>query len=436
MQAISTEEIHRCFLQSSGVCTDTRKITEKSLFVALKGDNFDGNTFVKQAIESGASYAITSVSEYANQQNIFYVNDTLHALQALANYHRKQFNIPLIGITGSNGKTTTKELFYAVLSQKYHTLATKGNLNNHIGVPLTLLQLNSTHELAIIEMGANHQGEIALLSKIAEPTIGLITNIGKAHLEGFGGIEGVIKGKTELYRFLEANQGLIIYNADNEMLKVQVSNHQTLTYGFHDQADCKGEILEDTPFLKLAYKFQHEAVEYVQSNLIGKYNAENILSAICIGKHLKVDDDAISRGIAAYVPDNSRSQIIKAGKNTIILDAYNANPSSMKAALDNFMKMPNSSKMVILGDMFELGETSAIEHQNIIAEALKGNYLSCIFIGPRFGAHKQPNALFFDTTQSCAAYLKELNQQQLSILIKGSRGMKLETLLTCFETIA
>jgi UDP-N-acetylmuramoyl-tripeptide--D-alanyl-D-alanine ligase len=436
MQAISTEELHRYFLQSSGVCTDTRKISEKSLFVALKGDNFDGNTFVKQAIESGASFAITSVSEYANQQNIFYVNDTLHALQALANYHRKQFNIPLIGITGSNGKTTTKELFYAVLSQRYHTLATKGNLNNHIGVPLTLLQLNRTHELAIIEMGANHQGEIAMLSKIAEPTIGLITNIGKAHLEGFGGIEGVIKGKTELYRFLESNQGLIIYNADNEILKEQVRNHQTLTYGFHVQADCKGEILEDTPYLKLAYTFQHEAVQYVQSHLIGKYNAENILSAICIGKHLKVDDDAIARGIAAYVPDNSRSQIIKAGKNTIILDAYNANPSSMKAALDNYRRMPENHKIVILGDMFELGETSAIEHQNIIAEALKGNYQSCIFIGPRFGAHQQANALFFESTESCAAYLKGLNQQPLSILIKGSRGMKLETLLTCFDPIA
>jgi UDP-N-acetylmuramoyl-tripeptide--D-alanyl-D-alanine ligase len=433
MQAISTEELHRYFLQSSGVCTDTRKISEKGLFVALKGDNFDGNTFVKQAIESGASFAITSVSEYANQQNIFYVNDTLHALQALANYHRKQFNIPLIGITGSNGKTTTKELFYAVLSQRYHTLATKGNLNNHIGVPLTLLQLNHTHELAIIEMGANHQGEIAMLSKIAEPTIGLITNIGKAHLEGFGGIEGVIKGKTELYRFLESNQGLIIYNADNEILKEQVRNHQTLTYGFHVQADCKGEILEDTPFLKLAYTFQHEAVQHVQSHLIGKYNAENILSAICVGKHLKVDDDAIARGIAAYVPDNSRSQIIKAGKNTIILDAYNANPSSMKAALDNFKRMPENHKIVILGDMFELGERSDEEHQYIITEALNGNFDETIFVGPRFSAHHQSNqGHYFDSVMACEAFLKSNLPDNACILIKGSRGMKLETLMSCF----
>jgi UDP-N-acetylmuramoyl-tripeptide--D-alanyl-D-alanine ligase len=433
MKALSIESLHQYFKETSGVCTDTRKITENSLFIALKGDNFDGNTFVKQAIQSGARYAITSVAEFADEQHIFYVNDTLQALQDLANYHRRQFNIPVIAITGSNGKTTTKELFYAVLSQKYCTLATKGNLNNHIGVPLTLLQMNHTHEVAIVEMGANHQGEIALLSKIAEPNIGLITNIGKAHLEGFGGVEGVIKGKTELYHFLETHDGLIVYNADYEILKGKVTHHQSLTYAFHEQAYCKGEIVEDAPFLKIAYTCQHASMQTVQSNLIGKYNAENILSAICIGKHLKVDDDAIASGIAAYVPDNSRSQIIKAGNNTIILDAYNANPSSMKAALDNFKRMPENHKIVILGDMFELGERSDEEHQYIIAEALNGNFDETIFVGPRFSAHKQSiQGRFFDTVMACETFLKSNQPGNACILIKGSRGMKLETLMSCF----
>ena len=433
MQETTIESLHRLFLQSSGVCTDTRNIAANSFFVALKGENFDGNLFVQQAIKSGAKYAITSDANYANSVDIFYVKDTLEALQLLANYHRNQFNIPVIAITGSNGKTTTKELFNVILSKKYNTLATKGNLNNHIGVPLTLLQLNHQHEIAIIEMGANHQGEIAMLSKIAAPTIGLITNIGKAHLEGFGGIEGVIKGKTELYQFLKEHKGLIAYNADNAILKEKINYHSTLSYAFNQDADCRGGIEKDQPFLSLNYCYKNGKKISVNSNLIGVYNAENILSAICVGKYLQVDDEAISDAIASYAPDNSRSQIIKNGTNTIILDAYNANPSSMKAALTNFSIMDGQNKMVILGDMFELGETSAIEHENIIKEAINGKYQQNIFIGPRFGEFKQHyEGLFFESTLLCSSYLQHLNKTNLTLLIKGSRGMKLESLLTSF----
>lgn len=434
MQEITTKALHQLFLQTSGVCTDTRNIASQSLFVALKGENFDGNQFVEQAVQSGAKYAITSNANLANGKNIFYVNDTLLALQSLANYHRKQFDIPVIGITGSNGKTTTKELFYAVLSKKYNTLATKGNLNNHIGVPLTLLQLNKQHEVAIVEMGANHQGEIEALSNIAAPTIGLITNIGKAHLEGFGGIEGVIKGKTELYKYLQKQEGLIVYNSDNSILREKVNHQHKLSFAFNEMADCKGEMLSEQPFLVLSYAYKQQPSITVNSNLIGRYNAENILAAICVGKYLQVADYQIAEAIAAYAPDNSRSQLIQKGNNTIILDAYNANPSSMKAALDNFSKMEVAQKIVILGDMFELGETSAIEHENIIKEVLQGNYQENIFIGPRFGEFKHLyDGLYFDSTGLATEYLQSLPKNKLTVLIKGSRGMKLETLLTSFS---
>ncbi len=435
MEEITIEALHHYFLQTTGVCTDTRNINEQSLFVALKGDNFDGNQFVAQAIKSGAKYALTSNINFADNNAIFYVNDTLKALQSLANFHRKQFDIPVIAITGSNGKTTTKELFNAILSKKYNTLATKGNLNNHIGVPLTLLQLNAAHEVAIIEMGANHQGEIELLSQIAEPTIGLITNIGKAHLEGFGGIEGVIKGKTELYHFLQKQNGLIVYNADNAILKEKINYNNTLRYAFNNEADCKGKIENDQPFLNLNYTFKNEKQTSVHSNLIGIYNAENMLSAICVAKYLEVDDQSIVDGIAAYAPDNSRSQIIKKGTTTIILDAYNANPSSMKAALDNFSKIDAKNKIVILGDMFELGETSAEEHQHIAQAAIQNKANQCIFVGPQFSQTEAAQSQqSFMNVPDCIEYLKTLPLKECTVLIKGSRGMKMEQILTVFET--
>jgi UDP-N-acetylmuramoyl-tripeptide--D-alanyl-D-alanine ligase len=357
------------------------------------------------------------------------------ALQNLANFHRKQFNIPVIAITGSNGKTTTKELFNAILSKKFKTLATKGNLNNHIGVPLTLLQLKKEHEIAIIEMGANHQGEIAMLSKIAEPTIGLITNIGKAHLEGFGGIEGVIKGKTELYQFLKEHNGLVVFNADNAILKEKINHDATLCYAFNQEADCKGVIESDQPFLSLNYAYKNNKSITVNSNLIGLYNAENILSAICVSKYLHVQDQSIIEAIASYAPDNSRSQILKTGSNIIVLDAYNANPSSMKAALENFSKMEAQHKMVILGDMFELGETSIEEHHQIATLALSSNAKQCLFVGPQFGQSKAAQSQqCFQNVADCINYLKTLSIKESTILIKGSRGMKMEQLLPAFET--
>lgn len=430
MNEVSINDLHDCFLNSKGVCTDTRNIIPGSLFIALKGDNFDGNKFVLNAINSGAKYALTSNLELADGKTIFYAYDTLVALQNLANYHRKQFNIPVIGITGSNGKTTTKELFYVVLSKKYNTLATKGNLNNHIGVPLTLLNLNENHEMAIIEMGANHQGEIALLCSIAAPNYGLITNIGKAHLEGFGGIEGVIKGKTEMYKYLLNKNGVVFYNADNTTLSEQVKLNNGITYAFNNEANCKGKIVNDAPFIAIQYSFKQGNLINVDTKLIGVYNAENILSAICVGKYFDVEDRLITSAIAEYNPDNSRSQILKIGSNTIVLDAYNANPSSMKAALDNFAKMQVQKKISILGDMFELGENSAIEHEQIILEALKGNYFETIFIGPRFSAFKDKyKARFFESTEQCINYLKALQKVEITFLIKGSRGMKLEVLL-------
>ncbi len=433
IEPTSISHLHSCFKQSTGVCTDTRNIKSGSFFVALKGENFDGNTFVLQALALGAKYALTSNKEHAHNENILYCENTLQTLQELAAYHRKQFQIPVIAITGSNGKTTTKELVYAVLSRKYAVLATQGNLNNHIGVPLTLLKIQDSHQMAVIEMGANHQGEIALLCDIAAPNYGLISNIGKAHLEGFGGIEGVIKGKTELYSYLKMTNGTVIYQADNVILKEKAAGIlNNISYAYSQMADCQGSILSEQPYLKISFSFKKQATSVVDSHLIGRYNAENILSAVCIGKHFGVDDSQIARAVFDYIPDNSRSQILKKEEATIILDAYNANPSSMKAAIENFKEMQAPQKMIILGDMFELGESSASEHEQIIQEALKLE-VPCIFVGVRFGAFKDKyKGLFFDAILPCEGYLKTLQKKNITVLIKGSRGMKMEQLTALF----
>ena len=435
MNSTPLEKLHTLFIESSGVSTDTRKISQNCLYISLKGANFNGNEFVEKAIQLGAKYALTDELERANGSTIFYVNDGLEALQKLANYHRKQFNIPVIGITGSNGKTTTKELFYAVLAKKFNTLATVGNLNNHIGVPLTLLNLTPQHQIAIIEMGANHQGEIALLSSIAEPTIGLITNIGKAHLEGFGGVEGIIKGKTELYQFIKQKGGTILCNLDNEILKEKAIGANLLSYGFKEQANCIGKITAGSPYLSLSYQYKNsgEPVK-VATHLTGLYNAENILSAICMGCYFEVSSLQIQEAINGYVPDNSRSQVIKKGSTTIILDAYNANPTSMKAALDNFKTIVAATKIIILGDMYELGADSEKEHLAILQEALAITEQNSIFIGQKFGQFKaQHKGIYFDTNTTCIDYLKTIDSSNTAVLIKGSRAMKLEQLLVCFD---
>ncbi len=425
--------LHQLYLAHPLIGTDTRKISPGCIFIALKGDNFNGNTFAEQALKSGAAYAVIDEEPAKLDDKFILVDNALAALQQLASYHRDQLNIPVIGITGSNGKTTSKELLNAVLRQKFITYSTAGNLNNHIGVPLTLLSITPDIEIAIIEMGANHQKEIEQLCSIAKPTCGLITNVGKAHLEGFGGFEGVKKGKGELYDFLKATAGTAFVNADNRFLTEMSANRnleKVTFYGNDDNCLVKGFIVENAPFLIAEWHYENQSYR-VHSNLTGNYNLENILSAITVGIYFGLSPDEINRGINSYVPNNNRSQLLKTEKNTLICDYYNANPSSMSVALDNFASIKAEHKAIILGDMFELGEESLPEHRAILEKALG---LSCdltIFIGNQFILQKQDSGkgLFFETTEDAANYLKENSILNSTVLIKGSRGMKLERLL-------
>ncbi len=429
------QKLYSHFIKQPLVCTDTRDIKQGSIFFALKGDSFDANKFAEQALNSGCSLAVIDDEQYIKDERYFLVKDVLCALQALANYHRRQLTIPVISITGSNGKTTSKELLNAVLSQKYKVLATKGNLNNHIGVPLTLLNITKEHDIAIVEMGANHQGEIAMLCKIAEPDFGMITNIGKAHLEGFGGYEGVVKAKSELYNYIKEKGGKLFVNADNELLKKLSDGAAKITYGASDAADFAGKYLESSPFVKLKCKAKNDTQSMdekpvISTQLIGSYNFENILSAACIGHYFDVSDDQIKTGLENYVASNNRSQMMKTENNLLLLDAYNANPASMNAAIENFSQMEHSDKMVILGDMLELGEDSAKEH-DAIAALLRGKKLTnAVLVGPFFmEAGKAIGAKTFADSGQAAAFLKENLVKNKTILIKGSRGIKLEKVI-------
>ncbi len=399
------------------VDTDTRKIRKNTIFFALKGEKFNGNTFAKQSLSLGASYAVIDEKKYKTHANIILVDNVLKTLQDLANYHRNILKIPIIGLTGSNGKTTTKELIDAVLSKKYSTTATKGNLNNHIGVPLTLLSMTPKTEIGIVEMGANHQKEIEFLSAICEPDFGYITNFGKAHLEGFGGVEGVIKGKSELYQFLEKKNKTAFINPKDRIQIKKTTQINTIEF------DKSLTFLEVNPFVKLSFNKLN-----IQSNLIGAYNYTNIAIACTIGKHFKVPDDFIKKAIENYTPDNNRSQIIKTELNTIILDAYNANPSSMKAAIENFTAIKATSKVLILGDMFELGSESVKEHLSIVNLVEKNNFDKYFFVGELFYKTKQSNN-FYVSFDDLEGYLKDNPLKHQLILIKGSRGMRLERLL-------
>ncbi|WP_158838673.1 UDP-N-acetylmuramoyl-tripeptide--D-alanyl-D-alanine ligase [Polaribacter sp. L3A8] len=411
------KEIYNLYSKHFLVDTDTRNIRKNTLFFALKGDNFNGNLFAEEAIKQGALYAIVDEELYKNNTNIIFVDDVLATLQQLANYHRKVLNIPIIGLTGSNGKTTTKELINTVLLKAYKTTATKGNLNNHIGVPLTLLSMTPKTEIGIVEMGANHKKEIAFLCTICEPDFGYITNFGKAHLEGFGGIEGVIEGKSELYAYLEKNNKSAFINPDDV---IQVEKSKKLkTIPFINNL----EYLEVNPFVKLSLN-----TNKIQSNLIGQYNYTNIAAACTIGHYFKVSDKKIKEAIEGYIPDNNRSQIIQKTENKIILDAYNANPTSMKAALENFETIKEANKTVILGDMFELGKTSLEEHQRIVNTVEKLHFDNCFFVGEIFYQTKTKNKQF-KTFEDLLAHLKNNPLNLQSILIKGSRGMRLERLL-------
>ncbi|WP_207421848.1 UDP-N-acetylmuramoyl-tripeptide--D-alanyl-D-alanine ligase [Desertivirga brevis] len=428
---MTTEELYNIYLQYPTVCTDTRKIVKGCLFFALKGDNFDGNAFAEMAINEGAEYAVIDDPKVKKDDRYLVVEDVLVALQELARYHRKQLTIPFIGITGTNGKTTTKELLNSVLSQKYKTYATQGNLNNHIGVPLTLLAIGKDIELAIIEMGANHQKEIGFLSSIAQPTHGLITNVGKAHLEGFGGFEGVKKGKGELYDFLKSSGGTIFTNKTNPHL-LEMSENKNLQniifYGNAEGSEVSGEITENDPYLKVTWKNKDSAYS-VKTNLTGAYNLENILAAATLGLHFNLSPSAINEGIMSYVPGNNRSQVTKTDRNTLICDYYNANPSSMAVALENFESLQSDNKVIILGDMFELGDESAQEHIAILSKASSTNATDRIFIGKEFykGKNNFPGN-FFESTTDAMEYLKLNPLINATVLIKGSRGMRLENL--------
>ncbi|WP_184544077.1 UDP-N-acetylmuramoyl-tripeptide--D-alanyl-D-alanine ligase [Mucilaginibacter sp. FT3.2] len=449
----TTQQLYQLYLQHPVISTDTRKIGVNSLFFALKGDKFDANTFAQKAIEAGAAYAVIDNPEYKQGEKYLLVEDVLTCLQDLARYHRSQLSIPVIGLTGTNGKTTTKELINAVLSQHFKTQATQGNLNNHIGVPLTILTIDATHQMAVIEMGANHQKEIALLCSIAQPSHGLITNVGKAHLEGFGGVEGVKKGKGELYDYLKpppppeggANkrEGITFINSnDTTLLEMAETRklHNVIYYGTNTIDDLvSGELIENSPLLSLEWTNNKTGNSYkAKTQLTGAYNLHNILAAIAIGTYFNIPAIAINAGIEGYQPKNNRSQIVKTATNTLICDYYNANPSSMFVAIENIEKLQADRKVLILGDMFEMGPESAVEHASVIQKALDTPVDERIFIGKDFLSQKvivesqQSGAVFYATAEEAITALKGNPIKSSTILIKGSRGMALERLVELF----
>jgi len=423
------------FYQTTGVCTDTRNIAKGSLYIALKGENFNGNTFAEEAIDKGAMYAVVDEKEYVNNTTIFWVENTLSYLQTLANYHRNKYKIPVIGITGSNGKTTTKELVSNVLSQKYSILCTKGNLNNHIGVPLTLLQLNNDHDLAVIEMGANKPNDIKELVDIAEPTHGIITNIGAAHLEGFGSKEGVIKTKKELYDFIEEIGGTLFYNLDDTILSSIVpAETEHITFSTGPSSTVSGDIVSIKPEIVFEYVTTgDDAAHRIESKIIGKYNFYNMLAAVCIGHYFELSPQEIKTGIESYTPENNRSQVKITTRNTLILDAYNANPSSVQSALESFAMMEHHDKFFILGDMLELGKETIPAHLTIIQQT-KDLDLKGVFVGDIYSeiAKDDSSIRAFSSKEDAKEFLAVAQPTGNMILLKGSRGIGLETLIDIF----
>ena len=421
------KSIHNYFLKCNSVSIDTRKIEPGSMFVAIKGENFDANTFAKEALEKGASFVIIDNPDYFIDERTIVVEDSLSTLQELAKFHREQLNIPIIALTGSNGKTTTKELIQVVLAQKYNTKATLGNLNNHIGVPLTLLSFNNETEVGIVEMGANHQKEIEFLCEIAKPDYGYITNFGKAHLEGFGGVEGVIKGKSEMYSYLSTHHKTAFVNLNDPIQVDKTLNINSFTFGLDNQkADVLINSITANPFVEVVINKTK-----ITSHLIGLYNSNNINAAISIGIKFGVSLENIKNAIEGFVPQNNRSQMLTINSNEIILDAYNANPSSMAVALENFFQLENDNKIAILGDMFELGNESLMEHKSIVDLVINKNTITTYFIGKDFYSNKINNEKcnFFNSYEDFSEYFKENKINHTLILIKGSRGMALERTL-------
>ncbi len=423
---MTTSQLHQLFLKSDGICTDTRKIKNNVIFFALKGERFNGNTYAKKAIEDGASFAVIDEHEYKLSDQYILVSDVLKTLQDLASHHRAHLNIPIIALTGSNGKTTTKELINNVLSSRLKTTATVGNLNNHIGVPLTLLSMTKDTEIGIVEMGANHIGEIDFLCSIAKPDYGYITNIGKAHLEGFGSIEGVLKGKTELYNHLKKHQKLVFINIDDKKLLDASSGLNKYSFSQTGESDITIQVQDNKPNVSVSYQNTT-----IHSNLIGAYNFTNIAAAITIGNYFKVNKEDIKKAIENYTPSNNRSQIIQKNNYTIIMDAYNANPTSMEAAIKNFKTLESKYKIAFLGDMFELGNDATIEHQRIVDQIIDAQINEIYLIGNNFyktkhrnDSHVQKYMSFTDLENSL-----RIKNKECAILIKGSRGMQLERIL-------
>lgn len=398
------DQLYSIYLKHQSICIDSRSVKKNAFFFALKGENFDGNKFAQEAINKGCAYAVIDENKYKKNEKFVLVENVLETLQNLAQHHRKQLNIPVIGITGTNGKTTTKDLIKDVLNEKYKAYATQGNFNNHIGVPLSVLSITRDIEIAIIEMGANHIGEILALCKIVQPNHGLITNIGKAHLEGFGNPEGVINAKKELYGYLKQNKGIVFVNSDNALL-MELSNTQN----------------------RVTYETSKKAIN---TRLIGKHNLENILAAMCIGHYFGVKESNIEQAIENYQPADNRSQIIKTKKNTVLLDAYNANPMNMEAVINHVSQMQVENKVVILGDMLELGSYSLQEHQAVTELLKKQNFNQVILVGDNFSKVKNNiNCKHFADTAAASNWLKHQNIKDAFILIKGSRGIELEKLM-------
>lgn len=416
--------IHNLFLQCESVSIDTRKIAPNSFFVAIKGDNFDANTFASEALNKGAKYVIIDNADYFIDERTVVVNDSLLALQELAQFHRNFLKIPIIALTGSNGKTTTKELIHAVLSKKFKTKATVGNLNNHIGVPLTLLSFTKDTEIGVVEMGANHKKEIEFLCQLATPDFGYITNFGKAHLEGFGGVQGVIEGKSEMYAYLSLANKTTFINLEDPIQLEKSKTLSTYSFGIH-KADANVNIasVQANPFVSI--KVNDSVIE---THLIGLYNANNINAALAIGTYFSVPFQLIKEALEQYIPENNRSQMVVKGSNSILLDAYNANPSSMAVAIDNFLQLDKSNKVMILGDMFELGNESLFEHQQIVQRLTTIPNVVCFFIGKAFYdcIITKDNFNFYSSFDDFSSYLSQHPFSESTLLIKGSRGMALE----------
>lgn len=415
--------LYQLYLQHPVISTDSRNCPRDSLFFALKGESFDGNRFAEKALEN-ASYAIIDDPSAKTSERMILTENVLKTLQELAHLHRKTLGIPVIGITGTNGKTTTKELIASVLSAKFKTLYTSGNLNNHIGVPLTLLRLTREHQIAVIEMGANHPGEIKELSEIVEPDFGIITNVGYAHLAGFGSLEGVIRAKGELYDFLRKTNGTVFIHKENESLQSIAKGIKQISYGTDEHDFIAGKVTDNNPFLRIEWTWQEKTYR-VSTQLVGIYNIWNLLAAITVGTYFEISPEMINKAISAYTPENNRSQLKKTGRNELIIDAYNANPSSMKAALDNFSLLNVSPKTVILGDMLELGTNSRSLHTEVIKQLEEANFDHIILCGEQFCSLTH-SFRCFQTVDLVCDYVKETDIQGQYILIKGSRGIHLE----------